>query len=61
MPRARRQGAGGYASVSAHSDGVPYVMTIGWAQLGIVCGKPIMSVLVRPSRFTHDRAADEPA
>lgn len=29
------------------------VMTIGWAQTGIVWGRRIMSVLVRPSRYTH--------
>ena len=30
------------------------VMTIGWCQLGIVWGKPICTVFVRQSRFTHD-------
>lgn len=30
------------------------VMTIGWAQIGVVWGQPIMTVLVRPSRHTHD-------
>lgn len=29
-------------------------MTIGWAQLGIIWGKPIMTVLVRPSRYSHE-------
>jgi len=29
-------------------------MTIGWAQLGIIWGKPVLTVLVRPSRFSHD-------
>jgi flavin reductase (DIM6/NTAB) family NADH-FMN oxidoreductase RutF len=28
-------------------------MTIGWAQMGIIWGRPIFTVLVRPSRFTH--------
>ena len=28
-------------------------MTIGWAQLGVVWGEPILTVLVRPSRHTH--------
>ncbi len=28
-------------------------MTIGWATLGIIWGKPIASVLVRPSRYTY--------
>jgi len=45
----------GLLLVSSDADGNPNVMTIGWAQLGIVWGKPIMSVFVRPSRFTYDR------
>ncbi len=27
-------------------------MTIGWAQFGISCGKSVLSVMVRPSRFS---------
>lgn len=30
----------------------PNAMTIGWATLGIVWGKPILTVYVRPSRYT---------
>lgn len=33
-------------------------MTIGWAQLGIIWGKPVLTVLVRPSRFSHDLLED---
>ncbi len=29
------------------------VMTIGWASIGYMWSKPIMTVLVRKSRFTH--------
>jgi len=29
------------------------VMTIGWGQVGIMWGLPIMTVLVRPARHTH--------
>jgi len=29
------------------------VMTIGWAAVGHMWGKPIMTVMVRKSRFTH--------
>ena len=29
-------------------------MTIGWAQLGVIWGKPVFTVLVRPSRHSHD-------
>ena len=28
-------------------------MTIGWGSLGVIWGKPVFSVLVRPSRFTY--------
>jgi len=28
-------------------------MTIGWAQAGVIWGRPVMTVLVRPSRYTH--------
>jgi flavin reductase (DIM6/NTAB) family NADH-FMN oxidoreductase RutF len=28
-------------------------MTIGWGTIGIIWGKPIFVVLVRPSRYTH--------
>jgi len=34
-------------------DGRPNAMTIGWGTIGIVWGKPIFAVLVRPSRFTY--------
>lgn len=30
----------------------PNPMTIGWATLGVIWGKPIMTVLVRPSRHS---------
>ncbi|MDD2804955.1 MAG: flavin reductase [Elusimicrobiales bacterium] len=29
-------------------------MTIGWAQLGVVWSEPALTVLVRPSRHTHE-------
>ena len=29
-------------------------MTIGWAQIGIIWGRRVMTVLVRPSRYTHE-------
>lgn len=31
----------------------PNVMTIGWGQIGYIWGKPIWTVLVRPSRYTY--------
>lgn len=38
----------------------PNVMTIGWVTFGIVWGKPIATVLVRPSRFTHSLLEENP-
>ena len=32
----------------------PNPMTVGWAQFGVVWGKPMVLVLVRKSRYTHD-------
>jgi flavin reductase (DIM6/NTAB) family NADH-FMN oxidoreductase RutF len=34
-------------------DGKPNLMTIGWAMLGAVWGRPMWTVLVRPSRYTY--------
>lgn len=31
----------------------PNLMTIGWGQIGYIWGKPIWTVLVRPSRYTY--------
>jgi len=40
---------------SVGADGKPNVMTIGWMTGGVIWSKPILVVLVRPSRFTHGR------
>jgi len=40
---------------SVDSGGKPNVMTIGWLTGGAVWSKPILTVLVRPSRFTYGR------
>jgi flavin reductase (DIM6/NTAB) family NADH-FMN oxidoreductase RutF len=45
----RRDGA---FLVVQDAKGRPNPMTIGWALAGIVWGEPIMTVLVRPSRYT---------
>jgi flavin reductase (DIM6/NTAB) family NADH-FMN oxidoreductase RutF len=34
--------------------GAPNAMTIGWGSLGWVWGMPVWTVLVRPSRYTHE-------
>ena len=44
---------GGALLVSLDEDKRPNVMTIGWAQMGIIWGKWICTVLVRPSRYTY--------
>jgi len=40
--------------VSQGKDGKPNVMTIGWGTIGIIWGRPIFVVLVRPSRYTWE-------
>ena len=44
---------GGAFLVVAGENDKTNIMTIGWAQIGFIWGKPVMSVLVRPSRYTH--------
>jgi len=43
----------GLLLVAADGQGRPNAMTIGWGSLGVIWGKPIFTVLVRPSRFTY--------
>jgi flavin reductase (DIM6/NTAB) family NADH-FMN oxidoreductase RutF len=47
------EGSGAFLVVE-DSIGRVNVMTIGWAQLGLIWSQPVMTVLVRPSRYTHD-------
>ncbi len=44
----------GLLLVSIDADGSPNAMTIGWGTIGIIWGKPIFEVLVRPSRYTYN-------
>ena len=39
--------------VAAGADGKPNAMAIGWGTIGVIWGKPIFTVLVRPSRYTY--------
>jgi len=48
----------GLLLVSLGKDGVPNAMTIGWGTIGIIWGKEIFTVLVRPSRYTFTRLAE---
>src|SRR5512143_370410 len=43
----------GLLLVTAHNDGKPNVMTIGWGTIGSIWGRPIFLALVRPSRHSH--------
>ncbi len=36
------------------TTGESNVMTIGWGSVGVIWGKPIFTVLVRPSRYTYE-------
>ncbi|MFW6189019.1 MAG: flavin reductase family protein [Planctomycetota bacterium] len=42
----------GLLLTSVGADGRPNVMTIGWGNPGIIWGRPIFTVYVRPSRYT---------
>jgi len=44
----------GLLLVGAKPDGSANVMTIGWGTIGIIWGRPIFTVLVRPSRYTYE-------
>ncbi len=67
LPQVMKQiKAGAFLVVRAGDD--LNVMTIGWASFGIIWGKPIMTVAVRPTRHTfgiieraHDFSVSVPA
>ncbi len=46
---------GGLLLCTMGRDGKPNPMTIGWMAGGIIWGKPILEVLVRPSRYSFSR------
>ena len=48
----RLMGDPGALLTTINRQGKPNVMTIGWCHLGIVWGKPVCIVYVRPSRYT---------
>jgi len=43
----------GILLVSQDVCGKPNAMTIGWCTAGIIWGRPILTILVRPSRYTY--------
>jgi flavin reductase (DIM6/NTAB) family NADH-FMN oxidoreductase RutF len=48
----RRMADGGLLLATQDEEGNPNVMTIGWGNVGIIWGRPIFLVFVRPSRYT---------
>jgi len=50
----------GLLLVSADRDGKPNVMTIGWGSIGIMWGRPVFTVMVRPTRFTYKLLEEVP-
>ena len=48
----------GFLLVSTNKNGVSNVMTISWGMIGIIWGRPIFQVLVRPSRYTYQFIED---
>lgn len=51
----------GLLLASTKRSGQSNVMTIGWGTVGIIWGKPIFIVLVRPSRYTYEFIEDSGA
>jgi flavin reductase (DIM6/NTAB) family NADH-FMN oxidoreductase RutF len=43
----------GVLLVSVDAQGNPNPMTVGWGMMGWIWGRPISTVLVRPSRYTY--------
>ncbi|MBI5686119.1 MAG: flavin reductase family protein [Verrucomicrobia bacterium] len=46
---------GGLLLCTMGADGKPNPMTVGWMVGGVIWGKPILEVLVRPSRYSYSR------
>ena len=46
--------------VSQGKERRPNIMTIGWLQGGIIWGRPILTILVRPSRYTFVHIEENP-
>jgi flavin reductase (DIM6/NTAB) family NADH-FMN oxidoreductase RutF len=60
-PKAMKQITGSGAFLVVKDGTRLNAMTIGWATIGLAWGKPVMMVMVRPSRHTYgiiEKAAD---
>lgn len=51
----RRLREDGLLLTTVDASGTPNVMTIGWASIGTIWARPLMMVLVRPSRQSYSR------
>jgi len=51
----------GLLLTSTKHSGASNVMTIGWGSVGIIWGRPVFVVLVRPSRYTYEFIEDSGA
>jgi flavin reductase (DIM6/NTAB) family NADH-FMN oxidoreductase RutF len=43
----------GILTVTGDNKGKENIITLGWIQLGIIWSKPVVSILVRPSRYSY--------
>jgi flavin reductase (DIM6/NTAB) family NADH-FMN oxidoreductase RutF len=50
----------GLLLVSAGAAGTPNVMTIGWCAIGVMWGRTILTIMVRPSRHTYKLIEEVP-
>jgi len=50
----------GLLLVSEGLESAPNVMTIGWCALGVMWARPVMTIMVRPSRYTYKLLEEVP-
>ena len=50
----------GLLLVSSSAAGKPNVMTIGWCAIGVMWGRPVVTIMVRPSRYTYKLIEEVP-
>lgn len=56
----RRLTEDGLLLVSSGAALTPNVMTIGWCAIGIMWGRPVLTIMVRPSRYTYKLIEEVP-
>lgn len=56
----RRLREDGLLLVSSGTTGTPNVMTIGWCAIGVMWGRPVLTIMVRPSRYTFKLLEEVP-